>query len=91
MNDNPQQPIKAAFDAVADGYDTRALRFFADGAAHLAARLPLRGDEAVLDVACGTGHASLAIAAKAERDLARWQAMREGHGLYAGVVKRRVL
>jgi hypothetical protein len=32
-----------------------------------------------------------ATAAKAQRDLARWQAEREGHDLYAGVMKRKVL
>jgi hypothetical protein len=30
-------------------------------------------------------------AEKAKRDLARWRAKREGHDLYAGVLKRNVL
>ncbi len=30
-------------------------------------------------------------AAAAERDLARWQARRAGHDLYAGVLRRKVL
>jgi ubiquinone/menaquinone biosynthesis C-methylase UbiE len=62
MDDAQQQSSRDTFDAVADGYDGRALRFFPDRAAHMAGRLRLRGDEEVLDVACGTGHASLALA-----------------------------
>jgi ubiquinone/menaquinone biosynthesis C-methylase UbiE len=62
MNDEQQRLIKSTFDTVADGYDRHALRFFVDGAAHMATRLALRGDEEVLDVACGTGHATMAIA-----------------------------
>ena len=60
--DDAKRLIKDNFDAVAEGYDARALRFFAASAAHMAMRLGLRGDENVLDVACGTGHASVAIA-----------------------------
>lgn len=54
--------LKETFDAVAVGYDSSALRFFPTSAGRLAALLGLRGDEHVLDVACGTGHASLAVA-----------------------------
>jgi ubiquinone/menaquinone biosynthesis C-methylase UbiE len=54
--------IRDTFDAVADGYDTHALRFFVAGAAHMAGQLALRGDEHVLDVACGTGHVAMAVA-----------------------------
>lgn len=54
--------LKETFDTVAAGYDSRALRFFPASAARMAALLELRGDERVLDVACGTGHASLALA-----------------------------
>ncbi len=54
--------LKETFDTVSEGYDKKALRFFPDSARHMAALLGLRGDEHVLDVACGTGHASLAIA-----------------------------
>lgn len=56
--------LKQTFDAVSNGYDGRALRFFPESAKNLAALLRFRGDERVLDVACGTGHASLAIALK---------------------------
>jgi ubiquinone/menaquinone biosynthesis C-methylase UbiE len=63
MDNVPTRLIQATFDTIADGYDNPALRFFATSAAHMATKLELRGDEAVLDVACGTGHASLAIAA----------------------------
>ena len=54
--------LKQTFDAVANGYDNRALRFFPESARNMATLLGLSGDEQVLDVACGTGHASLAIA-----------------------------
>jgi ubiquinone/menaquinone biosynthesis C-methylase UbiE len=62
MDDNQKRAIKQTFETVAGGYDNHALRFFTAGAAHMADRLPLRGDEEVLDVACGTGHVALAIA-----------------------------
>jgi ubiquinone/menaquinone biosynthesis C-methylase UbiE len=53
--------LKETFDSVSGGYDSGALRFFPASAEHMAGSLGLRGDEHVLDVACGTGHASLAI------------------------------
>ncbi len=56
--------LRQTFDAVADGYDNEALRFFPASAEHMAAIFELRDDEHVLDVACGTGHASLALARK---------------------------
>lgn len=56
--------VKETFDTVAGGYDGGALRFFPRSAENMAALLGLRGDERVLDVACGTGHASLAVARK---------------------------
>jgi len=59
--------MKETFDTVSSGYDNGALRFFPASAEHMAASLGLRGDEQVLDVACGTGHASLAIAEKLKR------------------------
>jgi ubiquinone/menaquinone biosynthesis C-methylase UbiE len=64
MNDQRQITalLKETFNTVSEGYDNRALRFFPRSAEHMASLLGLRGDEHVLDVACGTGHASLAIA-----------------------------
>ncbi len=62
MDEAQQRVIKDTFQAVAAAYDSPCLRFFALSAAHLAGRLGLHGDEQVLDVACGTGHASLALA-----------------------------
>lgn len=56
--------LKQTFDAVFNGYDAKALRFFPESAKNMAALLNLRGDEHVLDIACGTGHASLAISPK---------------------------
>jgi len=54
--------IQQTFDTVAEGYDNRALRYFADSAYHLAEMLKLSGSERVLDVATGTGSNALAIA-----------------------------
>jgi len=64
MNEQQQLKtiLKETFDAVSGGYDGEALRFFPESAKNIAALLDLSGDEYVLDVACGTGHASLAIA-----------------------------
>jgi ubiquinone/menaquinone biosynthesis C-methylase UbiE len=59
--------LKETFNTVSDGYDNKALRFFPKSAENMASLLELRGDEQVLDVACGTGHASLAIARKLPR------------------------
>jgi ubiquinone/menaquinone biosynthesis C-methylase UbiE len=62
MNEEQKAIIRETFNTIADGYDTGALRFFSHSAAELAALLEVQGHERVLDVACGTGHASLAIA-----------------------------
>lgn len=59
--------LRDTFNAVSAGYDIRALRFFSESAKYLAACLYLRGDEKVLDVATGTGHAALAVAARIPR------------------------
>jgi ubiquinone/menaquinone biosynthesis C-methylase UbiE len=62
-----KKAIAGTFDAVAAGYDGDFLRFFPASAKLMVARLGLRGDESALDVACGTGHATLALAACLER------------------------
>ena len=54
--------LKAMFDTVSGGYDNGSLRFFTNSAAHMAALLNLKGNEHILDVACGTGNAAIAIA-----------------------------
>jgi len=54
--------LKETFDMVSGGYDSPALRFFPASAKHMTASLGLLGDEHVLDVACGTGNAALALA-----------------------------
>lgn len=59
--------VRETFDSVCDRYDHEALRFFAESAKHLAASFDLRGDERVLDVATGTGHAALAIGGRLPR------------------------
>ena len=56
--------LKETFNTVSTGYDGNALRFFPECAQHLAAILRLHGDEQVLDVATGTGHAALALAGR---------------------------
>ena len=59
--------LQNTFNAVAGDYDHPALRFFPASARHLADLLNLRGDEHVLDVAAGTGHAALELAARLPR------------------------
>jgi ubiquinone/menaquinone biosynthesis C-methylase UbiE/chorismate mutase/quercetin dioxygenase-like cupin family protein len=65
MNEQQRKEmLRQTFDTVAGGYDKKALRFFPRSADLLASLLGMEGNEHVLDVACGTGHASLAIARK---------------------------
>ena len=65
MDDQKMKAILIeTFNTVAKGYDGSALRFFPKSAENMAALLELKGDERVLDVACGTGHASLAVSRK---------------------------
>ncbi len=54
--------LKETFDTVSIGYDSKSLRFFQSSSQNMAALLGLQGNENVLDVACGTGNAALAIA-----------------------------
>lgn len=61
--------IKNTFNTVAENYDIETLRFFSECAGQLAAFLNLRGDEHVLDVASGTGHAALSIARRLDRGM----------------------
>jgi ubiquinone/menaquinone biosynthesis C-methylase UbiE len=56
--------FKSTFNTVAGGYDSAAMRFFSQSAEQLPALLGLNGNEQVLDVACGTGCASFALAKK---------------------------
>jgi ubiquinone/menaquinone biosynthesis C-methylase UbiE len=62
MNEQQKAILKETFNTVSDGYDNGTLRFFSNSAAHMATLLNLRGNERVLDVACGTGNAALTIA-----------------------------
>ena len=59
--------LKDTFNKVAGVYDDRVLRFFPASARCLADLLRLRGDERVLDVATGTGHVALELAARLPR------------------------
>lgn len=68
MDDRQRKAIlKETFDTVSSGYDKAALRFFPASAEYMAGLLDLRGDEQVLDVACGTGHAAVAVARRLPR------------------------
>jgi ubiquinone/menaquinone biosynthesis C-methylase UbiE len=58
------EAVKQTFDTVAPGYDSGSLRFFVRSAEAMAELLGLTGREQVLDVACGTGHATLAAAGR---------------------------
>ena len=55
--------IKATFDTVG-GYDAHPLRFFKNSAEYFVSLLRLRGNERVIDVATGTGHAALALGSR---------------------------
>lgn len=57
-----KKKLQDAFNVVAPGYDNPALRFFAKSAKYLPEYLNLKGDEHVLDIATGTGHAAISIA-----------------------------
>jgi len=57
-----KKKIQESFNIVAEGYDTPALRFFIESAKHLPGYLNLKGNEHVLDIATGTGHAAITIA-----------------------------
>lgn len=59
--------LRDTFNTVAKAYDDPGLRFFPACARHLADLLDLRGDEHILDVATGTGHAALELAARLPR------------------------
>ncbi|MDH5179323.1 MAG: class I SAM-dependent methyltransferase [Gammaproteobacteria bacterium] len=56
--------VRQLFDTVAGGYDSPVMRYFPSAAERLAALLnPASGDR-ILDVACGTGVAAIALAQK---------------------------
>jgi ubiquinone/menaquinone biosynthesis C-methylase UbiE len=57
-----KQNIQKTFNTVAEGYGGAPQRFFTLAAAQLPEIFALRGDEHVLDVACGTGIAACALA-----------------------------
>lgn len=68
-NKQHKQNVTASFDMASEGYDCAGLRFFADSASWLADVMNLKGNENVLDVAAGTGHAALALARKLNRGM----------------------
>jgi ubiquinone/menaquinone biosynthesis C-methylase UbiE len=63
-NSELKELFRATFNTVAEGYDDAPMRFFSRSAEHLPEFLDLNGDEQVIDVACGTGCASFALASK---------------------------
>jgi ubiquinone/menaquinone biosynthesis C-methylase UbiE len=54
--------IRKTFDTVAEGYDSRPLRFMSESAKHMPEHLNLAGDEHILDVATGTGAVAIQLA-----------------------------
>jgi len=63
MDDQQQKTLmRDTFNAVANGYDHPALRFFPDTANRLVSLLGLSDSVHVLDVATGTGNAALVLA-----------------------------
>ena len=63
MNDaERKQFIQKTFNTVAEGYGKAPQRFFTLAAERLPQIFAFRGDEQVLDVACGTGIAACAVA-----------------------------
>jgi len=63
MDDSQRKAsVRETFNTISNGYDGSALRFFPNSAQCMISLLDLHGDERVLDVACGTGHASVALA-----------------------------
>jgi ubiquinone/menaquinone biosynthesis C-methylase UbiE len=56
--------FKLTFNAIARGYDNKAMQFFQKSAERIPAYLKLNGDEHILDVATGTGHVALNLAGK---------------------------
>src|SRR5262249_44371556 len=57
-----EERVRRRFDLVAEGYDRPALRGFCTGAERLVELASLRDGQVVLDVASGTGHATVAAA-----------------------------
>jgi ubiquinone/menaquinone biosynthesis C-methylase UbiE len=55
--------LQATFNTTA-GYDSSPLRFFKNSAEFFVSLLDLRGDERVIDVATGTGHAAFALSGR---------------------------
>lgn len=63
MNDAEfKKVVRKGFDEASSGYDNPAMRFFDNAARYLVERLPLRGDECILDAATGTGNVAMALA-----------------------------
>ena len=56
--------IRTVFDAVANDYGQGGARFFHESGQYMAELLPLQGDEHVLEVACGTGAATIPLSGR---------------------------
>ena len=59
---NRSEFIRQVFNTVSEQYGTGSLRFFENAAGHLPGLLDLNGDEKLLDIATGTGLASILLA-----------------------------
>lgn len=61
-SENHKKQVTAVFDAVADGYDNPAMRFFSTTANKLVDTLKPATGEKLLDIAAGTGEVAIACA-----------------------------
>ena len=59
---NRNEFIRQVFNTVSEQYGTGSLRFFENAAGHLPGLLNMNGDETLLDIATGTGLASILLA-----------------------------
>jgi len=88
-----KEKVTAVFDTASEGYDSPGTRFFVETATHLLSDMCLEGNEALLDVATGTGNVAVRAAQKlvngsvtgidiSEKMLQKARAKADGLGLH---------